>query len=64
MAVELRQIDEVYEVDTEKEAEELISKAKDEFDITKSSTVYKYKKSEQREYWVVTVRKNFVERMD
>lgn len=64
MAVELKQIDEVYEVDTEKEAEDLIAKAKNEFDITKSSTVYKYKKSEQREYWIVTIRKNFTERVD
>lgn len=64
MAVELKQIDEVYEVDTEKEAEDLIAKAKNEFDITRSSTVYKYKKSEQREYWIVTIRKNFTERVD
>jgi hypothetical protein len=61
MAVILQQIDEKYEVDTEKEAEELIAQAKEEFDITKSSTTYKYKKSEQREYWIVTLRKNFVE---
>lgn len=61
MAVALQQIDEKYEVDTEKEAEELIATAKAEFDITKSSTTYKYKKSEQREYWIVTLRKNFVE---
>lgn len=61
MAVILQQIDEKYEVDTEKEAEELITQAKEEFDITKSSTTYKYKKSEQREYWIVTLRKNFIE---
>lgn len=61
MAVNLLQIDEKYEVDTEKEAEELIAEAKKEFDITKSSTTYKFKKSEQREYWIVTLRKNFVE---
>ena len=60
MAVNLLQIDEKYEVDTEIEAEELIAAAKAEFDITKSSTTYKYKKSEQREYWIVTLRKNFV----
>lgn len=62
MAVMLKQIDEIYEVDTEKEAEDLIAKAKEEFDVTKSSTTYKYKKTEQREYYVVTIRKNFVER--
>lgn len=60
MAVILQQIDEKYEVDTEKEAEELIAEAKAGFDITKSSTTYKFKKSEQREYWIVTLRKNFV----
>lgn len=61
MAITLQQIDEKYEVDTEKEAEELIAEAKAEFDITKSSTTYKFKKSEQREFWIVTLRKNFVE---
>ena len=60
MAVNLLQIDEKYEVDTEQEAEDLIAEAKKEFDITKSSTTYKFKKSEQREYWIVTLRKNFV----
>ncbi len=62
MAVMLKQIDEIYEVDTEKEAEDLIAKAKEEFDVTKSSTTYKYKKTEQREFYIVTIRKNFVER--
>ena len=42
MAVMLKQIDEIYEVDTEREAEELIAKAKEEYDVTKSSTTYKY----------------------
>lgn len=60
MGVNLLQIDEKYEVDTEQEAEDLIAEAKKEFDITKSSTTYKFKKSEQREYWIVTLRKNFV----
>lgn len=60
MAINLLQIDEKYEVDTEQEAEDLIAEAKKEFDITKSSTTYKFKKSEQREYWIVTLRKNFV----
>lgn len=59
MAVELLQIDEKYEVDTEKEAEELIAEAKKEFDITRSSTTYKYLKGEEREYWLVELRKNF-----
>ena len=45
MAVMLKQIDEIYEVDSEKEAEDLIAKAKEEFDVTKSSTTYKYKKT-------------------
>ena len=62
MAIMLKQIDEIYEVDTEKEAENLIAKAKEEFDVTKSSTTYKYKKTEQSEYYIVTIRKNFVER--
>jgi hypothetical protein len=60
MAINLLQIDEKYEVDTEAEAEKLIADAKEEFDITRSSTTYKFKKSEQREYWIVTIRKNFV----
>lgn len=60
MAIMLKQIDEVYEVDTEAEAEKVIADAKAEFDITKSSITYKYKKSEQREYYIVTLRKNFV----
>lgn len=62
MAVMLKQIDEIYEVDSEKEAEDLIAKAKEEYDVTKSSTTYKYKKTEQREFYIVTIRKNFVER--
>lgn len=60
MAIMLKQIDEVYEVDTEAEAEKVIADAKAEFDVTKSSIAYKYKKSEQREYYIVTLRKNFV----
>lgn len=60
MAVMLKQIDEIYEVDTEREAAELIEKAKEEFDVTKSSVSYKYKKTEKREYYIVTIRKNFV----
>lgn len=60
MAVKLIQIDEKYEVDTEAEAEKLIADAKAEFDIIRSSITYKFKKTEQREYWIVTLRKNFV----
>ena len=60
MAIMLKQIDEIYEVDSEQEADELINKAKKDFDVTKSSVTYKYKKSEQREYYIVTIRKNFV----
>jgi hypothetical protein len=59
MAVMLKQIDEIYEVDSEKEATELIEKAKEEFDVTKSSVTYKYKKTEDREYYLVTIRKSF-----
>lgn len=62
MAVVLKQIDEIYEVDTENESTNLIEKMKQEFDITRSSSTYKYKKSEQREFYIVTIRKNFVER--
>lgn len=64
MAVMLKQIDEIYEVDSEKEAEDLIAKAKEEFDVTKTSVTYKYKKTEQREFYIVTIRKNFVEKDD
>ena len=60
MAIMLKQIDEIYEVDTEAEAEKVIADAKAEFDVTKSSITYKYKKSEQREYCIVTLRRNFV----
>ena len=60
MAVMLKQIDEIYEVDSENEATELIEKAKQEYDVTKSSVTYKYKKTEDREYYVVTIRKSFV----
>ena len=60
MAVNLLQIDEKYEVDTEAEAEKLIADAKKEFDITRTSTTYRFKKTEQREYWIVTLRKNFL----
>lgn len=60
MAIMLKQIDEIYEVDTEDEAEKVIADAKAEFDVTKSSITYKYKKSEQREYYIVTLRKNFI----
>lgn len=62
MAVVLKQIDEIYETDTESEATDLIEKAKKEFEVTRSSVTYKYKKSEQREFYIVTIRKNFVER--
>lgn len=61
MAVALKQIDEVYEVDTEEEAEILIAKEKKDYNITKSSITYKFKKSESREYYVVTIRKSFLE---
>lgn len=59
MAIELKQIDEKYEVDTETEAEQLIADAKKEYDVTRSSITYKFKKSEQREYYIVQIRKNF-----
>ena len=59
MAIELMQVDERYEVDTEEEAERLIGDARREYNITKYSTTYKFKKSEEREYWIVTLRKDF-----
>jgi len=60
MAIALKQTDEIYEVDTEEEAETLIAREKKEFNVTKSSVTYKFKKSEQREFYIVTVRKSFV----
>lgn len=60
MAIKLIQIDEKYEVDTVAEADKLIADAKAEFDVTRTSITYKFKKTEQREYWIVTLRKNFV----
>lgn len=62
MSVVLKQIDEIYEVDTEGEATKLIEEMKQQFDVTRSSSTYKYKKSEQREFYIVTIRKNFVEK--
>jgi len=62
MSAILKQIDEIYEVDTEKEAEVLISEAKEKFDVTKSSITYKYLKKDQREYYIATIRKNFIEK--
>lgn len=60
MSVFLKQIDEIYEADSEKEAMDLIEEAKKTFTVTRSSITYKYKKSEDREFWVTTVRKSFV----
>ena len=60
MAVMLKQIEEVYEVDTEQEAEELINKTKKEFNVIQSSITYKYLKKEQREFYIVKIKKSFV----
>lgn len=60
MAVELKQIDEAYEVDSEEEAEVLIASMKKEFNVTKSSVTYKFRKKDAREYYIVTIRKSFV----
>jgi len=57
----LKQIDEIYEVDTESEATQLIEKVKETFTVTRSSITYKYKKAEDREFFIVTIRKSFVE---
>lgn len=59
MSVKLIQVDERYEVDTDKEAEQLIADAKQEYDITKTSSTYKYLKKDEREFYIVTLRKNF-----
>ena len=59
MSVFLKQIDEIYEADTEAEAMSLIEEAKKAFTVTRSSITYKYKKSEDREFWVATIRKSF-----
>lgn len=59
MAVILLQTDEKYEVSTDKEASELIASMKQEFDVTKTSSTYKYVKREERDFYVVTIRKNF-----
>lgn len=59
MAVTLKQIDEIYEVDTEEEAEELIQKTKREFIVKKSSITYKFLKKDQREFYIVAIRKAF-----
>lgn len=60
MAVALKQTDEIYEVDTEQEAETLIAREKKEYNVTKSSITYKFKKSEQREFYIVAIRKSFI----
>jgi hypothetical protein len=57
----LKQIDEIYEVDTEGEAETLIAEAKAAFDVTRSTITYKFRKKDQHEFYIVTIRKNFVE---
>ena len=59
MAVKLLQTDEKYEVSTDKEAETLIADMKKEYDVTKTSSTYKHLKREDRDFYIVTIRKNF-----
>lgn len=59
MAVVIKTSQEIYEVDTEFEAEELINELKKDFNITATSVTYKFKKTEQREYYVVKITKTF-----
>ena len=61
MAVMLKQIDEVYIVDGDEEASNLVDKEKEKYNITKTSITFKYKKSEERGYYIVTLRKTFHE---
>jgi len=61
MSAFLKQIDETYEVDNEVEATKLIEEMKEHFTVTRSSCTYKYKKAEDREFYIVTIRKSFVE---
>jgi hypothetical protein len=60
MAVMLKQVTEVFEVDTEDEATELVAKTKEEFNVIKSSITYKFRKKDQREYYIVELKKSFV----
>lgn len=57
MSVELKQVTEIYEVSTEKEAEELVSNIKSEYNVIKSSITYKYKKKDDYEYYIVEIKK-------
>lgn len=58
---------ETYRVDSENEAEALITEAKNDnrFTLVKSSTTYKYyketKTKDEEEFWVVTLQKKFNE---
>ena len=60
MAIMLKQIEETYEADAEEEAEELINKAKKDYNVIQSSITYKFLKKEKREYYVVKIKKSFV----
>lgn len=57
--VRLKQVDELYEVDGELEAEALVTDLKQEFDVPSYSMRYKYLKKEDRDFWLVKVRKVF-----
>jgi len=61
MAIIMKTAQEIYEVDTENEAQSLIDELKKDFNITATSVTYKFKKTEQREYYVVKVMKTFNE---
>ena len=47
MAVNLKQVTEVFEVDTEQEATDLVAKTKEEYNVIKSSITYKFRKKDQ-----------------
>ncbi len=65
MAVNLKQVTEVFEVDTEQEATDLVAKTKEEYNVIKSSITYKFRKKDQREYYIVELKKSFeIEEME
>lgn len=65
MAVNLKQVTEIFEVDTEQEATDLVAKTKEEYNVIKSSITYKFRKKDQREYYIVELKKSFeIEEME
>ena len=61
MATKLLLVNEKYECDSEKEAVDLINQLKAEFNVTKYGSQYKYLKKEERDFYIVTVTKDFTE---